>query len=443
MANLIVPQVKVDWDGTNLCAYTFPNDPDPQPVVFNVKVTCGGENQWPTGSMSWNPTGPAFKLYEKLVASATENTVIKVTFGYGAYGGPEITFNFNYSGTMISYGVDMSINVDLACRQAWNSAATRNSVSIDKAEKFTDKGVDAIQMSKELAGSYSEVKDMVYNDCAEKDAKDVKIKRAQFKDQTYGAVSSNLQKQLGNKIFLSNIGSNGEAIAFAPLAWQGTKNCGEILPPPKGGSAVKAKERYGYIIGPGIITSFTRKMEYAPPTNDQTNQAGNPVSPAQSTTPKAIPGQQKRPATEAEKKAKEPSKKAVNNASSPSNVKGVQYSENPNGPQKQEVLNEEEGVRMEAEIFMCPAVTGIKPQDVIYVPSLDGKIIEDYKISSVSYTQDGGSFSVSIQASRPYGLNVPMYAKESKKFLEKAKTLVTLEDWEQFAWRERLGLPKV
>ena len=92
---------------------------------------------------------------------------------------------------------------------------------------------------------------------------------------------------------------------------------------------------------------------------------------------------------------------------------------------------------------MCPAITGIKPQDVIYVPSLDGKIIEDYKVSSVSYTQYGGSFSVSIQASRPYGLNVPMYAKESKKFLEKAKSLVTLEDWEQFAWRERLGLPGI
>lgn len=441
MANLIVPQIKVDWEGTNLCAYTFPNDPEPQPVVFNVKVDMTGGTGWPTGTMSWNPTGPAFKLYEKLVASATEKTVIKVTFGYGAYGGPEIQFFFNYSGTTINYGVDMSISVELACRQAWNSSATRNSVSIDKAEKFADKGVDAIQMSKELAASYSDVKPMLYNECAEKDAKEVKIKRAQFKDQTYGSVSSNLQKQLGNDIFLSNIGSTGETVAFAPLAWQGTKKCGQILPPPKGGAALKSKERYGYIIGPGIITSFTRKMEYAPPTNDQTSNVSNPTNPTQSNTPTAIPGQQKRPATEAQKKATEPSKKAVNNASSPSNVKGVQYSENPNGPQKQEVLNQEEGVKMNAEIFMCPAITGIKPQDVIYVPSLDGKIIEDYKVSTVCYTQDGGSFSVSIQASRPYGLNVPMYKEESKKFLDKAKSLVTLADWEQFAWRERLGLP--
>jgi hypothetical protein len=441
MANLIVPQVKVLWDQTNLSAYSFEGDPNPQPVVFNVQVTCGSDNQWPVGSMNWNPTGPAFELYEKLVQSAKEDTVITVIFGYGAFGGPEISFGFNYGGTDISYGTDMSITVSLACRSAWKSAASRNSVSINKAEKFADKGIDAVQMSEEITGGYTGARKLEFTECAKKDAKEVKIKQAQFKDQTQGAVTNNMQKELGNKVFLSNIGSDGQPIAFAPLSWQGQKKCGTILEPVKGTTNPNPKERYGYIIGPGIITSFTRKMEYSQPTADKTGTAGNPKNPVQSTKTPPIPGRQTRPATTAQKEAQKPNNNSVQATSSPSNNKGLLYSENPNGPQKQQVMNEEEGVKMDSQIFMCPAITGIKPQDVVYVPSLSGKIIEDYKVTSVTYSQDGGTFAVSVQGCRPYGLNTSMYPEEAKKFLEKAKTLQTLSDWEHFAWRERLGLP--
>lgn len=441
MAQLIVPQIRVLWDGLNLCAYTFSGEPDPQPLVFNVTVDCGQDNQWPTGSMSWNPTGPAYDVYEQLVKSLKEDTVITITFGYAAYGGPEISFGFNYSGTEITYGTDMAIKVDLACRAAWKSAASRNSMSIDNAEKFSDKGKDAVEVNEQVTGGYTGVRPLEYNDCALRDAKEVKIKQVQIKDQTYGAVTNNMQKELGNKVFLSNIGTDGQAIAFAPLSWQGQKKCGEILPPVSGASKVDPKKRYGYIIGPGIITSFTRKMEYSPPTQDKTSTSGNPKNPPQSNPKPQPPGQQTKPATTTQKKAQKPNAKSVQATSSPSNNKGLQYSENPNGPQKQQALNEEEGVKITANIFMCPAMTGIKPQDVIYVPSLNGQIIEDYKVTSVTYTQDGGSFSVSVQGCRPYGLNSSMYPKEAEKFLQKAKTLKTLSDWEHFAWRERLGLP--
>jgi hypothetical protein len=242
-------------------------------------------------------------------------------------------------------------------------------------------------------------------------------------------------------VFLSNIGSDGQPIAFAPLSWQGQKKCGTILEPVKGTTNPNPKERYGYIIGPGIITSFTRKMEYSQPTADKTGTAGNPKNPVQSTKTPPIPGRQTRPATTAQKEAQKPNNNSVQATSSPSNNKGLLYSENPNGPQKQQVMNEEEGVKMDSQIFMCPAITGIKPQDVVYVPSLTGKIIEDYKVTSVTYSQDGGTFAVSIQGCRPYGLNTSMYPEEAEKFLQKAKTLQTLSDWEHFAWRERLGLP--
>lgn len=441
MASLITPQVMVVWGDINLSQYPLKGSQTMEPIVYNVEVTCGSENQWPTGSLMWNPTGPAFDIYEKLIKEADEKTIIKVRFGYWPYNGPQITFNFNYSGTEITYGKDMSIRVSLACRQAWYSSATRNSMSIDQTSgKFDDKGKDATETLAAINGGYSGNIKVQFTDCALRDAKEVKIAQAQFKDQTYGAVTNNLMKELGNKAFLSNIGSEGEVWAYPPLSWQGAKNCGTINTPPAALAEPIPKERYGYIIGPGIITSFTRQMEYTQPSQDNVGTSGNNKNPPQSKKGKAATGTQKRPATEAEKNAQKPGD-SVMNASSPGNVRGLLYTENPNGPEKQKVMNEEEGVKINAQIYMCPAVTGIKPQDVIYVPSLKGTVIEDYKVTSVTYSEQGGVISVSVQGCRPYGLNKPMYPKEAEKFLTKAKSLKTLTDWENFAWRERLGLP--
>jgi hypothetical protein len=123
----------------------------------------------------------------------------------------------------------------------------------------------------------------------------------------------------------------------------------------------------------------------------------------------------------------------------------MEFSENPNGPQKQALNKEEEGVKLQAQLFMCPAIVGIKPQDVVYIPSLKtgSTQIEDYKVLSVSYSQQGATVGVSIEASRTFGLSKPMYPEEAKKFIEKANSLQTLNNWENFAWRERLGLPPV
>lgn len=441
MASLITPQVLVIWDDINLSQYPLGGSESMEPLVYNVEVSLTSGDQWPTGSFEWNPTGPAFEVYEKLVAKATEKTIIKVRFGYWPYNGPQITFFFNYSGTEITYGKDMRVQVKLACRQAWYSAATRNSMSIDQTNgKFKDKGKDAIQTLEAINGGYTGNVKVQFTECAAKDAKEVKIAQAQFKDQTYGAAANNLVKELGNKNFLSNIGSAGEVWAFPPLSWQGQKECGSIKFPPPPLTDPLPKERYGYIIGPGIITSFTRSMEYTQPTQDKSSTPGQVKNPPQSKRNKPAPGRQQTPATEAEAKAQKPGE-SVANASSPGNVRGIQYTENPNGPEKQKLMNDEQGVKISAQIYMCPAITGIKPQDVIYVPSLSGKVIEDYKVDSVTYSEQGGVISVSVQGVRDYGLNKPMYPKESEKFLEKAKSLKTLQDWEYFAWRERLGLP--
>ena len=92
-------------------------------------------------------------------------------------------------------------------------------------------------------------------------------------------------------------------------------------------------------------------------------------------------------------------------------------------------------------MFMCPALVGIKPQDVIYIPSLKigDALMEDYRVKTVSYVQDGAQITVNVSACRTAGLNHLMNDTAGKKFQEKADTLKTEQDWLNYAWKERMG----
>ena len=122
-------------------------------------------------------------------------------------------------------------------------------------------------------------------------------------------------------------------------------------------------------------------------------------------------------------------------------VKGVKKTKDQISPENQQLMQQEEGIKFQAQLFMCPALVGMKPQDIIYIPSLKigDSLIEDYKVKSVSYSQDGANVALSVQASRTAGLNKPMNETAAKKFIEKADTLKTVEDWQQFAWGDRMG----
>ena len=81
----------------------------------------------------------------------------------------------------------------------------------------------------------------------------------------------------------------------------------------------------------------------------------------------------------------------------------------------------------------------------MYIPSLTGDYIEDWIVESVSYDQNDGNVSVSVQGTREYGLGTPMDAKNAEVFKKYAieQGLIgpnaTLEAWDRYAWVTPLG----
>jgi rare lipoprotein A (peptidoglycan hydrolase) len=121
---------------------------------------------------------------------------------------------------------------------------------------------------------------------------------------------------------------------------------------------------------------------------------------------------------------------------------GVRSFENPNGPKKQEMGREEGQATLSVSTLMVPALVGVKPIDVLFIPAFDGGFIEDWKVTDVEYAQSGGSgeITVSIQASRIYGSGSLMN-KVGEEWLQKANSLglvgenASIANWERYAWK--------
>jgi hypothetical protein len=205
-------------------------------------------------------------------------------------------------------------------------------------------------------------------------------------------------------------------------------------------------KRYGYFLGPSIINSIERSMEYKPPQQTNTNTPSTATKPTPSVrVQKELTSQQ--PPSAPTAKQQENSQKPTTSPVGPSSgatSPTVNSANNPEGPTKQYAMEQENSAQLTASMFMTPVITGIKPLDVVFVPSFTGDYIEDWIVQSVDYNQTDGGVDISINATRQYGQGNTMNEQGGKKFLElaKKKKLVgpdaTLEAWEAYAWPSTL-----
>jgi hypothetical protein len=280
---------------------------------------------------------------------------------------------------------------------------------------------------------------LTYNQYVEKLTKEVKILTVYGNDQTYGAAVSNLSKQAGLQTTANNIGNSGLVI-FAPYSWKGKGEQEEVkngVTEIAAGSAPLAKERYGYLLGPSMINSTTRTFNWKPP---QQENSGGPSTQVKTERPRdektgRFLTYQEAAKRQAAKKTSSP----LGTANARPNP-GVQNKENPYGPDRQIALNAEKSQDLTFDTFMCPALVGLKPNDIVFIPSLKGDFIEDWIVQNVDYAQSNGTVNISVKATRTFGIKETMNEKMTKKFLDFAKQQklvgdgAILEAWDSYAW---------
>jgi hypothetical protein len=399
-------------------------------LIYDVEVQLQSQTNAPTGTFKWNPSGPAYAEYERLIGDAEQlKKIIYVDYYYPK--GKRLRLAFVWAGQSISYGNDMTVTVSL--KSELDGLVNSNIRNVTQAY---DKGETFLNSVSKAAKQYDVPLSIIrYNETAKKDLEKAKLSTNYGQDQTFGAFVANTVQQNGNIAFANNIGEANIAV-YPPFSWNKDTKVLNGATQITAGQGPKPENRYGYLLGPSLITSVRRESQWQPP--QQTTQ-NTPNTQIRADRPRDEKGRFKRFAqTQAEKTAT-PTSAVLGPANARPNP-GVQNKDNPDGPTKQNILNQEGTSQLQLETYMCPVLTGIKPLDIVYIPSLKGDYIEDWIVDSVSYDTNDGRISISISAKRSLGLGTPMIEKAAKEFLDYAKSnnlvgsTATLDAWEKYAW---------
>jgi hypothetical protein len=429
--NLIQGRVLVSWGDIDLSAYNGSDGfPPGNPLIYDVEVQLQSQTNAPTGTFKWNPSGPAYAVYERLIGDEEQlQKIIFVDFYYS--GGKRLRLAFVWAGQSISYGNDMTVTVVL--RSELDGLINSNIRNVAQAY---NKGETFLNSLTKAAKQYDVPLSIIrYNDVAKQDLEKAKLLTNYGQDQTFGAFVANTVQQNGNIAFANNIETANIAI-YPPFSWDKDTKVLNAATQIAAGQGPKPENRYGYILGPSLITSIRRESQWLPP--QQTTQ-NTPNTHKRVISPLSRRGRFKRAAQTQTNRTAGPTSAVLGTALGRANP-GVQNKDNPDGPTKQDILNQEGTAALQLETYMCPVLTGIKPLDIIYIPSLKGDFIEDWIVDSVSYDQNDGRISLSISAKRTLGLGTPMVKAAADEFLAYAKKnnlvgpTATLDAWDRYAW---------
>lgn len=441
--NLIFPRVRVLWGGEDITYYKPSTDwtvgKEPQPLVYGVSVSLQEEGQSPKGSMKWNPVGKAFQEYQNVFLEKKIKEPIQIQFFY--VNGRSIVFQFVWAGHQITYGTSMEIQITLGCELDGlilgnvRSTAQAN----DKGTTFKDGNSTILKQYKIPPEA------VVYTKQAEVDTGKAKFDNTYGEDITFYEKIQQLNQANGNMVMATNIDSPGQCVIVTPYSWEKAPVVSE---PTNDQSVWPPQTRYGYFLGPSIINTMVRTAEWQKPQKSQSNsstqtpavQPQNPNQNQQQSPPSA-------PQTQVATTGTTPTTAPQGNQGGKTNP-DTKNKDNPDGPKKQDAMKKERGSKIAINTLLVPALLGIKPIDILYIPSFKGDYLEDWIVTGVDYQQTDGGVEVSIQGARQFGLGDLMNKTVSEGWLEKAKKLklvgegATLEAWEQYAWPNSLrGTP--
>jgi hypothetical protein len=266
---------------------------------------------------------------------------------------------------------------------------------------------------------------------AKKDLETAKISSMNKSNSTFADAVNSLVQSNGNLLFPNNIGGPKMTV-LTPWSYGGEAKT-EVKVPDK--KIPDTTVRYGYLLGPSMYNTIERKYQWTAPQQTNTNQAGGNAKPTKKGKDKSTTPPNTKKANQA----------ATGGTAAPGTSqgrlhKGIKKQEDKVGVAKQKLLNDENAAKLSVTTMMVPALTGIKPGDILYVPSFGSAsdlFIEDWVVHSVTYTQTDGGVNLSINAGRWFGNSELMQKDPAKPWIEKARTLnadPTLTKWQQYAW---------
>ena len=349
--------------------------------------------------------------------------------GYPHLPEPIIEQKFNLASLDLTTGHDP--NLSLTGVSSVKGAFTDNKVSFTMEEpialcEFPD-------FLKEKAGEGAADLKFQFVGGAAQDCANIQIKRDAV-NQSGQVVLTEVLKEHGMELRVHDTSIDDTMVISYPAAKPGELE--EDKPQSPGSSPVSAK-RTVHILGPGLMENIKRSQQYSSPQQaDTTGGTSNKETAATETEAK---GSQ---AGGPSKAAAESSNKA--GTTGPANKPKARTATAEQGEADKEkarlAMGQKLAVTMNADFIMVPQIVGMKPGDIVAIPSIKGPAdyIEDFEVTEISYTQeDTGFIRMSIKAERPYlGKQNMLDAGSVATVQARCQSLTHADAWNQFYWRQ-------
>lgn len=375
--------------------------------LLSVSFDFQDSEVYPACSITFSGSPKGYAAYRRCIEEFIEDPIL-ITIGYP--NGSWLTTQYYYTGASLGSGKSPVIEVT-------GSAKQKTFLSSFYTGQYVDSTLASLP--EKLQGAAGVPKEpLSFTTVGREISQNVKVK-----GNVTGTIGSISARQLAAAgVIKDNTPTaqpNGKPVITAPAAMAAKVNKDQPQEPQSARNSILQSETYGYIIGPGLIEDFSRSINWGP--GDSENSTLTPLS-----------GFNAKPAS------------SPNNPKAPQGTRGKSPLETiteTNNPQ----LNIEAKVAMErqdkaqcdGDFFMVPQLVGIKPRDVIFIPSMSLDYLEEWVLSQVSYSFEGGGCKIGVTGYRfDLGATQKLVSTETyNRFLNKLKSLRTIRDWESYYWR--------
>lgn len=425
---LIQPYCSVIWGDINLSAYPGMSG-ELERVAQRVKLDFTKDQDAPSCSFELAPTVDGFQIAAEIRNSPQLlKEVTTVQMGYPNMPEPMITAQFLYTG--LTYGTGLDPKLEFTVASALKGSWTQNKVSFTMEEEISL--AEFPEFLKKKAGKGAAPLKFKFVGKAEQDAQEIKIKK-NVNAQTPQVALTEVLKEHGMELRTGDTGLDSTMVIGYTAGKEGNlKEEGVVV---GGGKAISAVRRV-HILGPGLLRTATRKQSF---TLGQTDKTGGAKRQATATSETELKEGSKNKANVARvANATSTNKEGTTGTSDKSQGRSSTTKSAADKKKAKAALADSLAMELTTEFPMVPQVCGIKPSDIIAIPSLTGGTVEDYEVTSVSYQMNNtGEIMISLQGKRPYLEQGNMLDAAS---IAEIKAIVagldTIDSWAQYYWRQ-------
>ena len=425
---LLQPFCSIKWGDLNLTAYPGMSG-ELERIAQNVSLSYNKDQEAPSCDFEFTPTFDGFEVAGVIRKSPDLLTeIVEVEMGYGHLPEPRLKSLFLFAAIDYTTGQDPKLKFTLV--SAIKSAWTENKINVTMEDEIPLSEYPGYLQKK--AGKGASLLKFKFVGQAAIDAPDIMIQDNSV-NQTPQVILAEMLKEHGMELRTGDTALDGTIV----IGYYAGKE-GELeKDKPQLDGTPTAGVRSIHILGPGLLENVSRSQKFSLGQSDKKGGAKNKATAATETENK----KSKRPKNISEESSGN-SKPDVGTSGTSDKAKARSGTKKSAEQQKEAArlaIADELKLELTASFPMLPQVVGMKPGDILAIPSMKGPgdWVEDYEITEVQYKQGStGEVMMSIKGSKPWvGTENMMDAASLAKVKARVKELDHPDKWNAYYWR--------